>query len=182
MYSIVDIETTGGLAAENAITEIAILIHDGKKVIHEYQTLVNPQQPITPYVVRLTGISNAMVASAPVFEEVAPMVYELLHNKIFVAHNVGFDHSYINMQLSACGLPLSIPKICTVQMSRKFLPGLESYSLGKLCRNLGIELEDRHRAMGDARATALLFERLLANGADSYISKVIKKKEGIGQQ
>ena len=180
MYSIVDIETTGGLAAENAITEIAILQHDGERVVKEYQTLINPRQPITPYVVRLTGISNAMVASAPVFEEVAEQVFSLLHNRIFVAHNVGFDHTYINLQLQACGLQLNTPKLCTVQMSRKFIPGMESYSLGRLCRSLGIGLEDRHRAMGDARATALLFDRLLANGAEAYINKTVKKKVGIG--
>ncbi len=180
MFAIVDIETTGGLAASNAITEIAIVIHDGHTVVQEFQTLVNPQQPITPFVVKLTGISNAMVASAPLFAEIADKVYELLHDKVFVAHNVGFDHTYIDLQLKGCGLFLKAPKLCTVQMSRKFIPGMESYSLGKLCRNLGIEIEDRHRAMGDARATAQLFDKLLQNGAKSYIERVSKKGVSAG--
>lgn len=177
MYSIVDIETTGGLAASNSITEIAILVHDGVSVIKEFQTLVNPQQPIMPFVTRLTGISNAMVASAPLFGEIAEQVYEILHDKIFIAHNVQFDYSYIDSQLKNSGFVLKTPKICTVQMSRKFIPGMESYSLGRLCRSLGITVEDRHRALGDARATAILFEKILENGGASHINKTIRNRK-----
>jgi DNA polymerase-3 subunit epsilon len=177
LYSIVDIETTGGLASTNSITEIAILVHDGNSVVKEFQTLVNPQQPITPFVTRLTGISNAMVASAPLFGEIAEEVYAILHDKIFVAHNVQFDFSYIDQQLKNSGYILKTPRLCTVQMSRKFIPGMESYSLGKLCRSLGITVEDRHRALGDARATAVLFEKILQNGGASHISKNLKNKK-----
>ncbi|RAJ35710.1 exonuclease domain-containing protein [Pedobacter cryoconitis] len=160
-YAVVDIETTGGFAAGNGITEISILIHDGSKVIDSFETLINPQQDIPIYIQTLTGISDDMVRSAPLFEEVAPKIYELLKDKIFVAHNVNFDFSFVRHQLAQSGFVLQSKKLCTVRMSRKIVPGLSSYSLGKLCTSLGIPLNDRHRAGGDAAATALLLNLLL---------------------
>ena len=95
MYAIVDIETTGGYAAANGITEIAVYIHDGEKLVQRFETLINPQQNIPSYITALTGISNAMVASAPVFEAVAPQLFELLNDRVFIAHNVNFDYSFV---------------------------------------------------------------------------------------
>jgi DNA polymerase-3 subunit epsilon len=154
MYAIVDIETTGGHASANGITEIAICIHNGKKVIERYETLVNPQRDIPIYIRALTGISNEMVSTAPLFEDVAHDIYHLLNGKIFVAHNVNFDHSFVRYHLGLAGYDLQCNKLCTVRLSRKIMPGLLSYSLGKLCHHLGIENNSRHRAMGDADATA----------------------------
>ncbi|RYD72703.1 MAG: DNA polymerase III subunit epsilon, partial [Sphingobacteriales bacterium] len=99
MYAIVDIETTGGFASGNGITEIAICIHNGEKVVDRYHTLINPNQKIPVYITALTGISNAMVASAPTFEEVAAEIYAYLQDAIFVAHNVNFDYSFIKHHL-----------------------------------------------------------------------------------
>lgn len=160
-YAVVDIETTGGFAAGNGITEISILIHDGFKVIDSFETLINPQQDIPVYIQTLTGISDEMVSNAPLFEEVAPKIYDLLKDKIFVAHNVNFDFSFVRHQLAQSGFTLESKKLCTVRMSRKIIPGLASYSLGKLCAALQIPLNDRHRAGGDAAATALLLRLLL---------------------
>lgn len=160
-YAVVDIETTGGFAAGNGITEISILIHDGLKVIDRFETLINPQQDIPIYIQTLTGISEEMVSGAPLFEQVAPQIYELLKDKVFVAHNVNFDFSFVRHQLAQSGFVLQSKKLCTVRMSRKIIPGLSSYSLGKLCASLGIPLNDRHRAGGDAAATALLLKLLL---------------------
>ena len=154
MYAIVDIETTGGHASANGITEIAICIHNGKKVIERYSTLVNPKREIPMYISALTGITNDMVQHAPPFEDVAHDVFHLLNNKIFVAHNVNFDHSFVRHHLLAAGYELHCNKLCTVRLRRKILPGLPSYSLGKLCRHLGIENGNRHRAAGDAEATS----------------------------
>ena len=160
-YAVVDIETTGGFAAGNGITEISILIHDGSKVIDSFETLINPQQDIPIYIQTLTGISDEMVRNAPLFDEVAPKIYGLLNDKIFVAHNVNFDFSFVRHQLAQSGFTLESKKLCTVRMSRKIIPGLASYSLGKLCSALRIPLNDRHRAGGDAAATALLLKLLL---------------------
>ncbi|HEY8930767.1 MAG TPA: exonuclease domain-containing protein [Mucilaginibacter sp.] len=175
MYAIVDIETTGGHASANGITEIAICIHNGKKVIERYSTLVNPKREIPIYISALTGITNEMVQSAPPFEDVAHDVYHLLNNKIFVAHNVNFDHSFVRYHLAAAGYDLQCNKLCTVRLSRKIMPGLPSYSLGKLCHSLEIANESRHRAAGDAEATSQLFSLLLLNDKDNHIPKALKQ-------
>ncbi len=181
MYAIVDIETTGGHASANGITDIAIILHDGEKVYHQFQTLINPQQTIPVYIQALTGINNDMVKEAPTFAEVAAEIHALLHDKIFIAHNVNFDYSFVRHHLAAAGFDLQCKKLCTVRLSRKILPGYTSYSLGKLCYQLGIENESRHRAMGDAFATATLFSMLLKNDKENHVraSLLIKSKEQI---
>jgi DNA polymerase-3 subunit epsilon len=175
MYAIVDIETTGGHASANGITEIAICIHDGKEVVKRYSTLVNPHKEIPIYIQALTGISNDMVASAPSFGQVAHEIYQLLNGQIFVAHNVNFDYSFVRYHLGMAGYELQSNKLCTVRLGRKILPGLPSYSLGKLCRHLGIENESRHRAAGDANATAILFTLLLQSDSQNHIKGALKQ-------
>src|ERR1700712_1771317 len=175
MYAIVDIETTGGHANANGITEVAICLHDGKKVTQRFSTLVNPGRDIPIYIRALTGITNEMVQDAPPFEEVAADIYHLLNNKIFVAHNVNFDHSFVRYHLAAAGYELQCNKLCTVRLGRKIIPGLPSYGLGKLCRHLGIENESRHRAAGDAEATAILFSLLLKSDTQNHISQALKQ-------
>lgn len=175
MYAIVDIETTGGHASANGITEIAICIHNGKKVIERYSTLVNPRREIPIYISALTGITNDMVQNAPPFEDVAHNIYHLLNNKTFVAHNVNFDYSFVRYHLAAAGYELQCNKLCTVRLGRKIMPGLPSYSLGKLCRHLGIENESRHRAAGDAEATSILFSMLLAKDNGNHIPLALKQ-------
>lgn len=175
MYAIVDIETTGGHASSNCITEIAIYIHDGDVVQKKFRTLINPQQKIPLYITSLTGISDEMVADAPTFEEVAEDIFELLKDNVFIAHNVNFDYSFLRHQLKHAGYELTAKKLCTVRLSRKVFPGLPSYSLGNLCRQIGITITDRHRAEGDVRATVNLFEKLLAAGAHVHIEQMLKK-------
>lgn len=175
MYAIVDIETTGGHASANGITEIAVCIHDGKKVIKRFETLVNPQRDIPIYISALTGITNEMVKDAPIFEDVAADIYHLIHGKIFVAHNVNFDFSFVRYHMAAAGYDLQSNKLCTVRLGRKILPGLPSYSLGRLCKHLGIDNQSRHRAMGDAEATAELFTLLLNSDKENHIKQSLKQ-------
>lgn len=181
MYAIVDIETTGSFAAANGITEIAIHLFDGVSVTETYETLVNPGQPIPPFIQKMTGITDQMVATAPPFSEIAEKVYSLLQGQIFVAHNVQFDYSFVKAHLKQEGYQLYCSKLCTVRLSRQILPGLPSYSLGKLCRSIGIPLENRHRAGGDSAATALLFKRLMDADQHHHIAKSLKRnsKEAI---
>ena len=174
-YAIVDIETTGGHASGSRITEIAIIIHDGTDIIDRWETLVNPQKEIPVPIFALTGINNEMVRDAPIFDAIAEKVFELLNNRIFVAHNVNFDYSFIRHQLEEAGFKWTARKLCTVRASRKIRPGLGSYSLGNLCRSLEIALENRHRAGGDADATAVLFSRLLEWDLEGKMQKMIKK-------
>lgn len=175
-YAIVDIETTGGNASGSRITEIAIIIHDGTAVIDRFETLVNPQKEIPLPIFALTGINNEMVKDAPVFDEVAEKVYGMLFGRIFVAHNVNFDHSFVRHELGRAGFKWTAKnKLCTVRAARKIKPGLPSYSLGNLCRSLDIPLLRAHRAGGDADATALLLGMLLQWDEESVIDKMIKK-------
>lgn len=174
-YAIVDIETTGGHPSGNGITEIAILIHNGTRVVDRFTSLVNPLQPIPLHITALTGIDDAMVAHSPTFESIAHKIYHMLTGRIFVAHNVNFDYSFVKHQLRQAALELSVPKLCTVRLSRKIKPGLPSYSLGKLCQSLGIPLNDRHRAGGDVEATAILFSSLIQWDNEGAIQSMLKK-------
>ncbi|MDN3643992.1 exonuclease domain-containing protein [Lutimonas halocynthiae] len=168
-YAIIDVETTGMGIQGNRITEIAILVHDGQKVIQEYESLVNPERSIPHTITRLTGINDYMVADAPKFYEIAKEIIEITSDCIFVAHNVNFDYNVIHKEFADLGFPFRRKKLCTVRLSRKLIPGLPSYSLGKLCNSVGIQLNDRHRAMGDTRATTILFEKLLNIDADQSV-------------
>ncbi|MEO8769138.1 MAG: exonuclease domain-containing protein [Ferruginibacter sp.] len=175
MYAIVDIETTGGHAAAHAITEIAIYVHDGNRVTKHFKTLINPEKKIPIYITALTGITNEMVADAPLFEEVAEDIYEMLHDNIFVAHSVNFDFSFVKHHLKQSGYELNVKKLCTVRLSRKVFPGYSSYSLGNICRNLDIRIDDRHRADGDAKATVALFDKILTNDGNVHINAMLKR-------
>ncbi|MGZ3930626.1 MAG: exonuclease domain-containing protein [Bacteroidia bacterium] len=163
MFAIIDIETCGGKFQfhKGRITEICILVHDGLQVVDKFTTLINPDCYISPMFTNLTGISNEMVADAPRFHEVAKKILDMTEGKIFVAHNVGFDYNFIKDEFNSLGYKYRRETLCTVRLSRKLIPGLMSYSLGHLCATLGIENEARHRAEGDAVATAQLFDKLM---------------------
>ncbi|MBL1279639.1 MAG: GIY-YIG nuclease family protein [Fluviicola sp.] len=160
LFAICDIETTGGSPKDSKITEIAIYKHDGHKVVDEFDTLVNPEMPIPPFIVNLTGISDRMVENSPRFFEIAKDIIEFTKDCVFVAHNVAFDYGILRAEFRTLGFDYRLPHLCTVSTSRFVLPGHESYSLGKLTRALGIDLIGRHRAGGDALATAKLFSIL----------------------
>jgi len=181
LYAIVDIETTGSYAAANGITEISIHLFDGEQVTDHYTTLINPGQPIPYFIQTMTGITDKMVADAPRFEGVAEKIHSLLKDRIFIAHNVNFDYSFVKAHLQQAGIDLNTKKLCTVRLSRKIFPGLISYSLGKLCTALGITIYDRHRAAGDSAATVKVFQLLLQNDKEQHIAKSLQRnsKESI---
>lgn len=174
-YAIVDIETTGGYASDNSITEIAIRIFNGAEVIDSFGTLIKPGHNIPLYITALTGIDEDMVCDSPAFEQVADKVYSLLEGRVFVAHNVNFDYSFLKLHLEEAGYKYAAPRLCTVRMARKLKPGLGSYSLGNLCDSLGIAIENRHRAGGDVDATVTLFSKLLAWDTEGAITAMLGK-------
>lgn len=179
-YAIVDIETTGGSPKDSKITEIAIYKHDGVKVIDEFISLVNPETPIPPFIVQLTGISDHMVKDAPRFFEIAKQIVEFTEGCVFVAHNVGFDYGIIRAEYKKLGYDFRRPHLCTVRASRYVIPGHTSYSLGKLSKQLGIEIKGRHRAGGDAFATAQLFTMLIEkdpNDLSTFIQQELNPKK-----
>ncbi len=162
MYAIVDIETTGGSAQLEKITEIAIFQHDGEKITGEFTSLVNPGRSIPLFISNLTGITDDMVEDAPQFYEIARQIIEFTEGRIFVAHNARFDYSFIRQEFKSLGYNYTRKILDTVSMSRKLFPGHRSYSLGNICSDLNINIKDRHRAAGDALATTELFGMLLA--------------------
>jgi DNA polymerase-3 subunit epsilon len=176
-FAVVDIETTGSTPQSAGITEIAIVIHNGVEVTGKYVTLINPRHKIPPFIVNMTGISDEMVAAAPLFEEVAPQIYNLLNGRIFVAHNVSFDYSFVHYLLGRSGFQWSAPKLCTIKLSRRVFPGLEKYGLGSLTRDLGIRIEGRHRAWGDAAATAQVLTMAIEKEGMQPIHNLLAKKE-----
>jgi DNA polymerase III subunit epsilon len=178
MYAIVDIETTGGYAANHRITEIAIFHHDGLNITDTFHTLINPGRNIPHYITGLTGISTEMVFSAPTFEQVAKDIHQKLDGKVFVAHNAHFDFSFLKKEFEQVGINWQSKKLCTVRLSRKIIPGLRSYSLGSLAESLGVVINNRHRAGGDAAATVKIFDQLLARDRDGYIIKTLKRNSG----
>jgi DNA polymerase III subunit epsilon len=178
-FAIIDVETTGGSTNASRITEIAIYIHDGLDIIDEFVTLLNPEIPIPEFIVRLTGITDKMVANAPLFQEVARKIVEMTKDCVFVAHNVSFDYKMLRSEFKYLGYDFRLPHLCTVSTSKILLPGHVSYSLGKLSRALGIQIEGRHRAGGDALATVRLFEMLLEkdpNGLRNFIHQEVNPK------
>lgn len=160
-YVIVDVETTGGSTNASKIIEIALFKHNGVEVIDSYSTLINPETPIPFFISKLTGITDSMVKDAPRFEEVSQQIMDFSAGCVFVAHNVSFDYNMLRHEFRLMNIDYRLPHLCTVRASRYVLPGHESYSLGKLTRSLGIELNGRHRAAGDAASTAELFTLLL---------------------
>ena len=177
MYAILDIETTGGQFNEEGITEIAIYKFDGNEIVDQFISLVNPEIPIQPFVIKLTGINNEMLVNAPKFYEVAKRILEICKDCILVAHNSSFDYRILRTEFRRLGYDFQTNTLCTVELAQKLLPEQPSFSLGKLVRALGIPMADRHRASGDALATVKLFKLLLSKDISKTIVKELIKTE-----
>jgi DNA polymerase III subunit epsilon len=178
MYAIVDIETTGGYAGYHRVTEVAVYHHDGLNITDRYSTLLNPGRSIPNFITGLTGIDYQLVKDAPTFADVADEIFSWLDGRVFVAHNAHFDYSFLKKEFEDAGINWNSKKLCTVRLSRKIIPGLRSYSLGRLAESLGIGISDRHRAGGDAEATAKIFDTLLKRDTEGAIVQALKKNNG----
>lgn len=178
VYAILDIETTGGKYNEEGITEIAIYRFDGDRIVDQFSSLINPERPIQPFVVNLTGINSEMLRRAPKFYEVAKRIIEITSDCILVAHNALFDSRILATEFDRLGYKYEREAICTVELSKKLFPDMPSYSLGKLVKQLGIPMSNRHRAQGDAIATVSLFKILLAkDDAKEIIAQSIRQRK-----
>ena len=173
MYAIVDIETTGLRVQEDRITEIAIYIYDGEQIVDHFHSLINPEKYLPDFITRLTGITNEMLEDAPKFYEVAKEIVQITEGQVFVAHNAHFDYTFVKNEFKQLGFNYQRKTLCTVRLSRKLFPGLPSYSLDKICKHFEIEIEDRHRASGDATATTKLLEILLQKNEKKLNQSVI---------
>ncbi len=183
MYAILDIESTGGKFNEEGITEIAIYRFDGQEIVDQFGSLVNPERKIQPFVVKLTGINNDMLRYAPKFYQVAKRIIEITEDCILVAHNAKFDYRILRLEFRRLGFEFERKTLCTVELSKKLIPNMPSYSLGKLTKELGIPIVDRHRAVGDAQATVKLFKLLLNKDSEKKIVRSnvkLQPKKNIG--
>jgi len=169
LYSIIDVETTGGKFNEEGITEIAIYKFDGVDVIDQFISLVNPEIPIQPFVQQLTGITDNMLVNAPKFFQIAKRILEITDKTILVAHNSSFDYRMLKIEFDRLGYDFITPQLCTVNLSKKLIPNMDSYKLGNLVKSLGIPISNRHRASGDAKATVELFKLLLVKDINKEI-------------
>ncbi len=151
-FVIVDVETTGQSAAYCRIIEVAALRIEGGRVAESFQTLINPERFISPFIEGITGISNELVADAPFFSKVSRKLYSILDGAIFVAHNARFDYSFVKSEFAALGISYSARCFCTVKLSRKLFPDQRHHDLSSLIERHGLPCDSRHRAMGDAMA------------------------------
>ena len=175
MYSVIDIEATGGNSKNGKITEVAIFHFDGNKIVKQFSTLINPEMKIPWYVQKLTGIKQDMVKSAPVFSQVAEQLYEMLHNTCFVAHNVKADYSFMQAEFEQAGINFKSERLCSLELSKKLIPEAPSHGLSKICDYLDIEMKDEHRAESDALATVSLLKHLIAIDSVNLLEKSIRK-------
>lgn len=173
-YVVVDVETTGSRPyAGDRITEIAAVVVKNGEITELFETLVNPQRPIPSFITQLTNITWEMVKDAPVFADIAPDVVGVLEGNVFVAHNAAFDWRFVSAELSrTAGQHLMGRRLCTVKLARKLLPQLPRRSLDHVARYYGVDIASRHRAAGDALATAScllrMFDDLEARGCESW--------------
>lgn len=167
-FAFLDIETTGGNSSHDRITEIGIRFWRAGEVVGEWQTLINPETRISPFIENLTGISDAMVADAPVFEDITGVLEEQLKDTIFVAHNARFDYGFIKAEFRRLGLLFSAKVLCTVKLSRTLYPGFRRHNMDALIERHHLEQVQRHRALGDVSAMMAFFEHaLVEKGSDA---------------
>jgi DNA polymerase-3 subunit epsilon len=173
-FAVVDLETTGGTPETGRIIEIGIVLLDDFEVVDTFSALVDPGMPIQPFVQNLTGITDEMVSGKPQFSTVAEHVAELLKDRIFVAHNVQYDIRFMYTELRRCCIKIDPPRLCTVKLSRRFFPGLPSYSLHKLTESLSLPDFKHHRALDDAMAAAEILKMALKKGGPEKILKEVR--------
>lgn len=173
-FAFLDIETTGGNSSHDRITEIGIRFWRAGEVVGEWQTLINPETRISPFIESLTGISDAMVADAPVFEDIAGVLEEQLKDTIFVAHNARFDYGFIKAEFRRLGLLFSAKVLCTVKLSRTLYPGFRRHNMDALIERHHLEQVQRHRALGDVSAMMAFFEHALAEKGNDAMEAAIR--------
>lgn len=173
----VDIETTGGPAQRESITEIGIVQVD-EDGVREWSTLVRPESRIPDYIQRLTGIDDDMVADAPRFKDIADEVFDRLDGRLFVAHNARFDHGHLRAAFRRAGLDIRPQVLCTVKLSRRLFPDHRRHSLDHLIERHGLAVADRHRALGDAQLLWQFWQKIHERFPPGHVSAVVRELVG----
>lgn len=179
LYAVTDIETTGSHASGSSIIEIAVILFDGEQVVAEFSSLIDPGVHIPSYITALTGIHAEMLQGAPTFSQVADQLEELFEGAVFVAHNVGFDHSFIKAEFGSIGRVWNPQRLCSMRMARKAFPGQKSYGLNAICRWMGIVNARAHRALSDAHVATEVLRRSLQLVPITDVKKMIARNNGL---
>jgi DNA polymerase-3 subunit epsilon len=170
----VDLETTGATAANDRITEIGIVEVDTDGSVRQWQQLVNPGVRISSFIEQLTGISNAMVASAPPFAEVAAEALGRLQHRLFIAHNARFDYGFLRSEFKRAGLAFHAPVLCTVKLSRSLYPEHKKHNLDALIERHNLQAEARHRALADAQLIHQFWEKIHQSPGPDMVRAAIR--------
>lgn len=179
-YAVLDVETTSGNPCEGRVIEVAVIAIDGKQHRLQWDTLVDPQKPIPPFIRKLTGIDESMIKDAPTFLEVSRSLATITEDRIIVAHNVRYDMTALEHEFARSGMSFDRTTLCTERLSRKLVPGLAHYNLGSICRYFGMHFIAKHRATTDAEGTALLLKRLIdLFGEDRILEEVEVNRSAI---
>jgi len=173
-WAIVDLETTGGHIGRDRITEIGLIMLDGDQ-LRRYQTLVNPLQPIPPFIENMTGIRNEMVQAQPPFADIAAELLPMLQGRLLLAHNVRFDYGFLRNEFRRVGLRLQSATLCTVKLSRRLYPQHFKHNLDSIIQRHGLQLPDRHRAMADAEALLLFLQSAMAELGEEAVQQAISQ-------
>jgi len=178
-YVVFDLETTGAKCPPCRVTEIGAYRVQKGQIVDEFQTLVNPETPIPFFITQLTGISDAMVRTAPKFGEIASDFLAFIGDSVLVAHNAPFDIRFLNHEISMIyrGYRVANPHLCTVQLSRKLVPDIENHKLNTVAQHFSVNLENHHRASDDAHATAKIFINLLDDLQTRGVSDLASAKK-----
>ncbi|MBL7963460.1 MAG: 3'-5' exonuclease [Flavobacteriales bacterium] len=160
-FAIMDVETTHGDPRQGRIMEVAIVLHDGRSAVDRWHSLIDPREPIPPFIRQLTGLREHMLKGAPTFARIARMIDGFTRDRIVVAHNTRYDLTALDHEFARTGLRYDRDTLCTEQLCRRLLPQLAHHNLGSMCRYFGIPFEVAHRAMSDAEATAALLGALM---------------------
>jgi DNA polymerase-3 subunit epsilon len=172
----VDIETSGLSSARSKIIEISAIRVENGEVVNEYSSLINPGTSLNPYISQLTGISDDDLVNAPFFDEIAYDLDKVLKDAIFIAHNVRFDYSFVKNELEACGYSYTPKMICTVKLSRALYPNFKGHSLEKIIERHSIKVNNRHRALDDAKAIKVFSEIAYNEHGDEIFFQAINNQ------
>jgi DNA polymerase-3 subunit epsilon len=170
-FSVIDTETTGMHSKFNRVIDIGVVDVEYKTITNTWETLIDPKQEIPYWITQFTKITNKHVQGKPEFKHIAPKVLSKIENRVIVGHNVGFDYSFLKYEFARINKSFEYPRLCTVLLGHRFVPELPHFHLDSLSSHFGLQIENRHRALPDALATAYIFIEFIKMAEKDYNCK-----------
>ena len=179
---VLDLETTGTSPTHNRIIEVGLCEIENGRIVEEWSTLVNPQERISPFIAQYTGISSALVADAPFFEDIAEDLYNRLYGKVLIAHNARFDYGFLENEFARQGLVYQEKTLCTLKLSRRLYPEHRRHGLDALIERHGLSNQERHRALGDVRMTWEFLCKAISENPPEVVKPIVDRILGLPHQ